>query len=226
MDMTVNEQTHLASLREIEDCGEISVESSTQEPLGQDSSDVDDLAEIMPDLNGVIFSETLRRCALRFAHLACHWRHDDPNIFLGGEFWVPAFFDGLFEPHPAIAWQGSSEDEKQLYREFRTIDDTPNSGSGTLAAVRLQAGKDPLEIWYYDPQVGPTMMDVDYCGYLAALLVTKGTYGWQYLFADVSLADDIHHHTVENARRMLEVFPRLFPGYDYAPLAARLEARL
>lgn len=70
------------------------------------------------------------------------------------------------------------------------------------------------------------MMDVDYCGYLAALLVTKGTYGWQYLFADVSLADDIHHHTVENARRMLEVFPRLFPGYDYAPLAARLEARL
>ena len=33
-------------------------------------------------------------------------------------------------------------------------------------------------------------MDVDYCEYLDALLLTKGTFGWQYLFTEASLRDD------------------------------------
>ncbi|MFI9047085.1 hypothetical protein [Streptomyces sp. NPDC053427] len=60
-------------------------------------------------------------------------------------------------------------------------------------------------------------MDVDLCGYLDALCVTKGAYGWQYLFTDVSLAEDDHEVTAEFLTEMLAVLPDVFPAHDYEP---------
>ncbi|RJO78426.1 hypothetical protein D5S18_05940 [Nocardia panacis] len=92
--------------------------------------------------------------------------------------------------------------------------------------MRIQRGVSPLEIWFHDRSDGPVRLDLDYCGYLEALVRTKGCFGWQYLFADVSLADHEHHHSLDNMRRMLEVFPKLFPEHDYTDLAERLNQRL
>lgn len=68
-------------------------------------------------------------------------------------------------------------------------------------------------------------MEVTYREYLDALLVTKGTYGWQYLYTDVSLGRGFG-----GVRRylqgMIELFPEIFPNHDYSPLVERLEARL
>ena len=69
-------------------------------------------------------------------------------------------------------------------------------------------------------------MDIDYCAYLAALRVTKGTFGWQYLFTEVSLAEEDYKNTARRLTDMLDVFPRLFPAHDYSELRARLEERL
>ncbi|MGI5424124.1 hypothetical protein [Streptomyces sp. CA-179760] len=56
--------------------------------------------------------------------------------------------------------------------------------------------------------------------------MTKGTFGWQYLFTDVSLRGDDFGETGRRLNDMLTVFPELFPGYDYQPLRSRLAARL
>lgn len=69
-------------------------------------------------------------------------------------------------------------------------------------------------------------MDLDYLGYLEALAVTKGAYGWQYLFTDLSLLNDDLHHVVESVKAMLRRFPDLFPQHDYTQLRERLEERL
>ncbi len=69
-------------------------------------------------------------------------------------------------------------------------------------------------------------MDITYCQYLDALLLTKGTYGWQYLYTDISLRRGDFDETVRYLRGMLEVFPEIFPQHDYRELRERLEARL
>lgn len=100
--------------------------------------------------------------------------------------------------------------------------------------MRIRQDDAPLEIWYsaladigdepYPP--GYIKMEITYCEYLDALLLTKGTYGWQYLYADISLRRSDFQEVFGYLRDMLELFPVEFQQYDYAPLRQRLEARL
>ncbi|MEV0054423.1 hypothetical protein AB0H34_28455 [Saccharopolyspora shandongensis] len=60
----------------------------------------------------------------------------------------------------------------------------------------------------------------------AGLLITKGVYGWQHLFADVQLHADEYIHARKRLTTMLQVLPEIFPGHDYEPLRARLAQRL
>jgi hypothetical protein len=59
-----------------------------------------------------------------------------------------------------------------------------------FAALRLSADSPSPEIWFHHFKKEPAAvrLDIDYCGYLDALTVTKGVSGWQYLFADVDLS--------------------------------------
>ncbi|OKI38305.1 hypothetical protein A6A29_10030 [Streptomyces sp. TSRI0281] len=98
----------------------------------------------------------------------------------------------------------------------------------------MQPKVDPLEIWYSaiadiggDPYLpGFIKMNITYCQYLDAMILTKGTYGWQYLYTDISLSRGDFHETVKYLQGMLSVFPEIFPQHDYGDLRARLEARL
>ncbi|WP_190822746.1 hypothetical protein [Saccharopolyspora pogona] len=69
-------------------------------------------------------------------------------------------------------------------------------------------------------------LDLTYGEYMDALLATKGTRGWEFLFASIELGKPDFRDIVANLRNMLEVFPRLFPTYDYTPFRDRLAARL
>jgi hypothetical protein len=193
-------------------------------PLSEQAAEVRAIAQSKPEWAGVTLDPEIERCGLRFPEIGSHWATAKGLPRLSGEFRLPMFYDALFAVPPSPAGDGpaaATVDHAQL----REIDGHPQSGSGLLAAVRLQPHTSPLEIWASSPGTGPRKMDLDYCGYLDALLITKGAYGWQFLFTDVSLADDLFHHVVSNMEVMLGLFPELFPEYDYAPLAARLEAR-
>jgi hypothetical protein len=176
----------------------------------------------------------LERCALRFTELASYWRTAAPPHELGGEFSVQDYIDAILsnEP-PQLGWSGSSESELQFFSELRVIDGTPQSGVGTFSALRIQPNVDPLEMWFYDPELGPPesdvsylRMDITYCEYLETLSVTKGVYNWQYLFTDIPLRGPWFERRLAELRPMLRIFPNIFPDYDYRPLAARLEERL
>ncbi|PUB22792.1 hypothetical protein C8K30_11214 [Promicromonospora sp. AC04] len=67
---------------------------------------------------------------------------------------------------------------------------------------------------------------LSYPEYLDVLRLTKGVFGWQLLFVDVSLREPGLRPHLESITTMLEVFPSVFPQHDYAPLQGRLAARL
>ncbi|MEU8140507.1 hypothetical protein [Nonomuraea sp. NPDC048901] len=157
-----------------------------------------------------------------FSRLSSHWRGTGEAEELSGEFRIPHLYRAITKPPPPLAWDGSSDDERELIRESREIDGTPRSGTGAIVTARLST---PLEIWlWYRGQ--PTQMDVDYLGYLEALALTKGTHGWQYLFTDLSFSDPDLYWIADDMQAMLHHFPRLFSQYDYTPLHERLEERL
>ena len=117
--------------------------------------------------------------------------------------------------------------------ELRMVDFAPVRATGEAAFIRIEPHKDRLEIWYQDRYLfdedtntqGFLRMELDYCEYLETLRLTKGAFGWQLLFVDVSLRDREFAWHVENLTAMLETFPAAFPQYDYTPLRHRLQAR-
>ncbi|WP_091099661.1 hypothetical protein [Micromonospora citrea] len=91
--------------------------------------------------------------------------------------------------------------------------------------MRATPGASDPEIWFHDLRDGALRMDLDYPGYLEALLVTKGVIGWQYLYCAPEDCGMGFFPLVDGLAEMLDVFPRLFPHHDYADLAARLRER-
>lgn len=129
-------------------------------------------------------------------------------------------------------WTLPSEQYSQLSR-LRVIDYEPHAGTGSVTGISADRQARPLsigagaEIWHFDAgEHRLERLDVDYAGYLDAALLTMGTHGWQYLFADVNLRREVNHHTVADLERMLTDLPEILPGHDYEPLRQRFDTRL
>lgn len=126
---------------------------------------------------------------------------------------------------PPEDWTLESEEE-DILGDLYIIDSTPHGGTGNVAGLYVtpQGG---LEVWYYDMGLHRLeQLDLDYRGYVDAALVTKGTSGWQYLFADIHFSSDELHTTAADLNVMLETFPEVFPSHEYQPLHVRFEERL
>ncbi|MFG2891956.1 hypothetical protein [Streptomyces sp. NPDC048248] len=231
------EQRLLQAQMELLDCPEFTVERSTTGDLGEKFSEAPALFSYLPDWQGVQLSDRLCVGSPRISELANFWHHGQASDTAGlsGEFRVTDLFTALLKHPPDLAWQGSTEDEREFFTQWRVIDDTPLSALGQLAAIRIQPEVDPLEIWYYDMELTSVEtrtrqyvpLDLTYTDYMEQLAITKGTLGWQYLFTQ---GITIGHPDFEDVRNqlttMLQLFPRLFPDWDYTELTQRLEARL
>ncbi|MFI6768301.1 hypothetical protein [Streptomyces sp. NPDC050355] len=163
---------------------------------------------------------------LRFRNLACLWETTAPHPGLTGEFGLSHLYASISGGPLDIAEQFSSSDDRELASEMRLIDDHPEGGGGSFAAMRVRGNANPPEIWYFTVAHGFKQLDIDYNKYLDTLLITKGTYGWQYLFADISLRDEEFLHARKRLTTMLIVLPDLFPDHDYQHLRELLEQRL
>ncbi|RSN14036.1 hypothetical protein DMB42_05570 [Nonomuraea sp. WAC 01424] len=115
----------------------------------------------------------------------------------------------------------------EVLGQLRFLDQEPMAGTARLTALRITPGGDDPQVWLYDMNHERLeLLDLDYAGYLENLLITKGAYQWQYLFAEVDFKEPEFHDTARHLSEVLRVFPEMFPGHDYAPLQERLEARL
>ncbi|GAA3357314.1 hypothetical protein [Saccharopolyspora gregorii] len=188
----------------------------------------------LDEWRNVIIDDRMDAATPKVSELGLQWRtryrRKHPEVL--GEFRVRNLYRALLRPPPELVWSGSTEAEKDFVEQLRVIDDTPRSGAGLLTAIRIQEGVSPLEVWYFDKDLSRTTvgggdfirLNIDYSGYMKSLALTKGSFGWQYLFADISI-NNLSRDVVQNIDAMLRVFPNEFPGYEYRDLQSRLEAR-
>ncbi|MFC7534567.1 hypothetical protein [Actinoplanes sp. GCM10030250] len=222
------------SLESILACDELGVDFHTNGPQTDVLTENPETVSFFVEFDDVIFDPSLLECNIWFIELSCRWRTREGSPELGGEFRIRDLYDSILLGPPQFTPDTANEQDLAVFSELRVIDFPQHAGTGTFAAMRLVKDVTPLPLWYYDPRltVGPEYdsdlipMELTYCGYLEALLLTKGVFGWQFLFTDVSLRGVAFRETVARLRRMLDLFPVLFPEHDYADLATRLEARL
>ncbi|MET9685637.1 hypothetical protein [Streptomyces coeruleorubidus] len=246
-ELTPNEQAHLNSLHEIMNCPAFDADCGDTDQLAPPPSGLPPLTDFNEKWEGVELDETIRSHSLRFIDFGAQWSTLSPEYCeendiecdegerelpeIHGEFFLRPLQDILSQPE-GPAREVETEFQRQFLSELRVMDQTPRSGAGMITYLRLKPGSDPLEIWYSDIadiQTHPyppgfVKMDLTYDAYLDALLLTKGTYGWQYLYTETGLADQ--YEIRGYLEGMLSLFPEIFPNYDYSSLAERLEARL
>ncbi|MGV9847830.1 hypothetical protein ACWDWU_03360 [Streptomyces sp. NPDC003442] len=232
--LSLSEQSHVDSLNAILECDELEAEFSRQGVV-RDRLDTNPTAiDFFDEFDNVALGSSLRECNIWFTELSCRWRSKSRSPELGGEFRIRDLYDSILLPPPQFTSETANESDLEVYGQLRVVDFPQYAGTGHFAAIRIQEYVDPLEMWYYDMRLSTApgidsdlvKLDLTYCQYLETLLLTKGVFGWQYLFADITLRGIVFRETVERLKRMLEVFPELFPHHDYGALATRLEARL
>ncbi|MFE4373864.1 hypothetical protein ACFRMN_37655 [Streptomyces sp. NPDC056835] len=232
--LSSSEQNHVESFNEVIASKHVEIDFSEfgilKEPLTENPRSI----TFFPEFDQVALGHQLRECNLRIAELSCRWRTVEKNPEIGGEFRLRDLYDSILRRAPQFPSEAAKGAEIEIFPQLRVIDFPQHAGTGNFTAIRIQEHVEPLEMWYYDARLstapgrtsGLIQMETSYCDYLAELLLTKGTFGWQYLFADISLRGIFFQETVEGLRRMISLFPEIFPGRDYSSLAARLEARL
>ncbi|MGW4232160.1 hypothetical protein ACWEF9_23180 [Streptomyces sp. NPDC004980] len=225
-DLTPYERTWIQVLEELRTSPGIVVRNDIEEAIDESLGDAQAVAAEISENYGIDSLSDFRECYLRFGGIGSSWETADNYPDVSGEFYVRNLLGALEEPPPELGEIEVSGADPSLLSELRAIDGTPDTGEGSLAAIRILSGQAPPEIWFDHMLRGTWRMHIDYRDYLATLRVTKGTFGWQYLFTDVSLRGDEFRVIRRRLQNMLDVFPEMFPGDDYAPLRRRLSERL
>ncbi|CAM04655.1 hypothetical protein SACE_5420 [Saccharopolyspora erythraea NRRL 2338] len=221
LELSDYERRYVAMLDELRGAGEVDLVHEELGPVA-DIGDAQNAFGLIADQHGVVLDPALRRHFLGFEVVGCKWRAGD----LVGEFSVCHLAGAMAQTGAYLETEFATEAESQVYQHMHPFDEHPVSGDGVLSALLFPAGATSPEVWYFDGTSELYRLDLDYGGYLDALLVTKGVVGWQLLFADVDRGCDEFDLVADDLREMLEVFPRIFPGHDYEPLRDRLDERV
>jgi hypothetical protein len=212
---------------DLEHCGDIEVE---RRPPARDL--MPQRLELLADADGVfdrITAEWRVRLddALRSYHFAADeyhaaWTATDGSVC--GEFCLRNIYDCLVGWHPPLEGpEFLPPGDRRVLAALRIFDEAPFAGAGAVAGMRVPPDGGEPEIWFYvATRAVLHRLHLDYGTYLETLLLTKGAFGWQYLFADVDLTAPQHYDDAANLSAMLNVFPGYFPSHDYDPLRERL----
>ncbi|MCT9142819.1 hypothetical protein [Streptomyces violarus] len=231
MEPTAVERAWIDVFEELRNCPDVLLDLDTLEFPGGDVADADGAFASLAERDGIVLDPSLKECYLRFSDLAAGWgagmTEEDEDPLFAGEFDLIPLVRALRDSAPVDRSPDPSSEQREFLSELRDFDVTSLSGTGKVASLRIRQGvvHNP-EIWFSDGRGGIHQMDVDLCGYLDALRITKGTFGWQYLFTNVSLSHDRFEVTARFLNEMLQVFPDLFPAHNYEPLRVRLAERL
>lgn len=224
-DLSDYERRFLSMLDELRDASEVDLLYEERGPIEEEIGDASETFAFIAEEEGIELDPSLQRSFLRFEGISSHWAVERPGVYMTGEFSIRHIAAAMLTIGVAPATDEPSHQEQVLYSELRPFDEHPRGGGGSLSALRVDAETVSPEVWYYHATRGVFRMDIDYPAYLDALLVTKGTYGWQYLFTDVSMRDIDFQGAAENIQNMLRIFPDIFPSHDYTDLQARLRER-
>ncbi|MEV3923274.1 hypothetical protein [Actinomadura coerulea] len=222
--LTAYEQTWIDVLDELENCPGVEVLNEYRD-IDPEIEDAETSLDTVSVATGMPLGASFRTCHFRFEYLGSAWQSaQGEDHFIAGEFCLEALENAVLNQRPLDIWTDMTPEQERLQSELRCIDGTPEWGTGHLAALRVRPGVEQPEIWFDKSGEHFYKLDLDYQGYLDALRVTKGIFGWQYLFTESSLRGG--DSTVARLRTMLELFPKWFPGHDYKPFRRRLDMAL
>jgi hypothetical protein len=222
--LTDYERRYVRMLDELQNAPAVQVRHEERGPVEEFVGDADETFQLIAEECGVELDPRLQRSFLRFEAVSSHWAMEQGDLYLTGEFSVrhlgAAMLGGVEDLDLEVFDPESGPESSE---ELRPFDEHRKGGGGSFTSLRIRPGVTSPEVWFFDGTSRLHKLDLDYGDYLDALLVTKGTYGWQYLFTDVDAQDMNFQFAAENMRDMLRVFPEIFPDHDYAPFRARLE---
>ncbi|MFE2493227.1 hypothetical protein [Streptomyces scopuliridis] len=214
------------ALQEIRETPELDVHRAQLGEIVYALDVAESVFEKLAKTDGLPLGQRVQDCFFRYGTIQAAWRSRRPDTELIGEFSLSHIMSALVNRRMNKVWKGENDQERALYSELRTFDDTPQTGSGRMALIRAIPGATDPEVWFFDMRQGAMLMELDYPDYLETLLVTKGVIGWQYLYCDPASSGPGFVSCAEGLKEMLEVFPQLFPDHDYTDLRARLQERM
>lgn len=225
--LTPHEAGWIESLAELRDSPSIRTRKCYHGDMDLVIGDASAAFDALENWEHISLDPALQTHFLRFSEVSAFWETVEPRPTLSGEFNLSHFYEVFYKKAPEhLITSHDTEERRRLISEFRVFDDTPLSGVGSFTALRIQSNVSDPEVWHYKIPWGPMRMDIDYRGYLDTLRLTKGTFDWQYLFIETSLASEELEATAYRLKTMLQIFPEIFPGHDYGPLQERLMERL
>lgn len=213
-----------AAIQEIADAADVVLNYEHIDPVDSWRGDADsvfaDLAE-----NYGIDPAPLRRNFFGPDVMHAVWRSTEGPLMVG-EFCLKHIHRALSRALlPPEDWT-MPVPERNILGSLHVIDNSPHGGSGDVAGLHMNKNSEP-EVWFYDAGLHRIhRLDISYAEYLDTVLLTKGTTGWQYLFADVQLGAAEFNTSADMLQTMFDRFPHIFPEYDYSELRQRWEARL
>ncbi|MFC7330737.1 hypothetical protein [Marinactinospora rubrisoli] len=222
------EERYARMLHELRTSPHVDLEHEARGPVDDFLADPERVFHALAEEYRLPVAAAFRPVFFRQAGLGVFWRSVPPLPLVVGEFHLRhVYLSAIREPVPWLADQVTDE-HAEVAAELRVMDDTPQGGSGRFAALRTTPGTAESQIWLYDmshDHRAITPLEVDYRGYLEALLLTRGFSGWQYLYADVPLGAPEFRGIRRTIEEALEVLPKAFPGDDHTPLFERFERR-
>lgn len=173
--------------------------------------------------SGFELCEDLKECISASNGTRLWWLYEiDEGRSGGGEFHLRHLVEVFTYGPPELWSEETPPEEVEFLKKLHVIDQRPNAGDNKFAAFKLEQGRMPPEIWYYD-RGDCFKMDIDYPGYLGALMDTKGITDWQYLFCDVDLTETLQAGLDEKLENRMRDLETLFPQRDYSAYYERID---
>ncbi|MFI8420278.1 hypothetical protein [Streptomyces sp. NPDC085479] len=179
---------------------------------------------MLEELYDVVPDPSLADHHIRYSEFGIHWAEVGDSVGAGGEF-VLRELAGAIMSGPPDSENVRDDAQRDLFRQLRVIDYQPEGGVAAFSAVRLNGRFIDPRVWVYRFPYGAFELDLDYRGYLEALLLTKGFYGWQFLYSDVQLTGAKYEPIVRLIRTGLDFLAAVFPDSRYEELEVRLSER-
>lgn len=179
-------------------------------------------------LNG-LFDNQLPEAFIDYIHIGddweVYWKSIDGKT--SGEFDLISMSLVLFRgDQTQLSHDEMSDEEIEFYDNIQTIDIHGFSGDGQYAAFEFPEKGFPFNLWFIHRDAR-FQLDLDYGGYLDALIETRGLHGWQYFFLkeyDQLSKDD---YALGRAKKLMENtltgLKELFPEVDIEPFQAKYD---
>ncbi|MGW1124710.1 hypothetical protein [Streptomyces sp. NPDC002526] len=212
------------TVEQVQTCTSIQTEKYDRGPIAIHMKRPEDAFNIMRMVQEASLSDDLKHNFHRYSNLFFSWRANEPFDKIAGEFHIMHMAEAVVRgPQPSPF--DPTSDMGRLIDELRVFETHPVGGTGTYSALRFTKSKNSPEVWYCDLRQGATLLDISYSSYLDNMLLTKGLYDWQYLFASPDPENYGMRASMPYVREGLNFLDQEFTD-DFSGLRDRLTERL